>query len=250
MGTFMQPSNHTFAPTRLGRMGHQHGLSLVELMVGIAVGLFVVAAASLVVSSQLNDNRKLLLELQVQQDLRATADIVSRELRRAGYWEVSQAGIANPAIDPSAKPIENPYLNLTASAGSGAVSYEYKRPSSDEGPFGFELTTSGVIRTRLTSQSGFQELTDINTLVVDTFAIVKNDSLPIKLPCPADCPGASIDACWPTVTVRGFTVTITGHAPSDTAITRTITTQVRLRNDEVKYFPNPVPPAVPAVCPV
>lgn len=62
----------------------QRGLSLVELMVGIAVGLFVVAGAIGVVTTQLGDNRRLLLETQVQQDLRATADIITRELRRAG----------------------------------------------------------------------------------------------------------------------------------------------------------------------
>ena len=62
------------------------GLSLVELLVCIAVGMFVVASAAMLVSTQLNDNRKLLLETQVQQDLRAAADIITRELRRAGHW--------------------------------------------------------------------------------------------------------------------------------------------------------------------
>ena len=52
----------------------QRGLSIVEMMVGIAVGLIVVAAATLMVAGQLADNRRLLLETQVQQDLRASAD--------------------------------------------------------------------------------------------------------------------------------------------------------------------------------
>lgn len=56
----------------------QRGLSLVELMVGITVGLFVVAAAATLVANQLSDNRRLLLETQVQQDLRATMDIITR----------------------------------------------------------------------------------------------------------------------------------------------------------------------------
>ena len=51
-------------------------------MVGVAVGLFVVAAASMLVATQLSDNRRLTLETQVQQDLRAAADIITRELRR------------------------------------------------------------------------------------------------------------------------------------------------------------------------
>ncbi len=43
----------------------QRGLSLVELMVGITDGLFVVAAAATLVANQLSDNRRLLLETQV-----------------------------------------------------------------------------------------------------------------------------------------------------------------------------------------
>jgi type II secretory pathway pseudopilin PulG len=243
----MLTRSHFKQPLINVRNRRQHGLSLVELMVGIAVGLFVVAAASLVVSSQLNDNRKLLLELQVQQDLRATADIISRELRRAAYWKVSQSGVVNAALDPAASPEQNPNRAVSVGSGPGSVTYKYKRENDEEGPFGFDLTTSGVIRTKLTSQSGYQELTDANTLMVDVFNVVETRSAPVTLPCPIDCPGASANACWPTLAVRELVVTITGHAPSDPAITRTIVTQVRLRNDVVNFLAGG---AKPAACPV
>jgi prepilin-type N-terminal cleavage/methylation domain-containing protein len=225
-------------PRRRARAA-QRGLSLVELMVGIAIGLFIVAAASLVASSQLNDNRRLMLELQVQQDLRATADIVTRELRRAGYWDVSQDAVSNVAINPTGLPQPNLNLPLVVNGTPGSVQYKYKRlieGTGGEGPYGFRLDNDGVIRTRITFQSGWQELTDINTLVVDTFTVDQTNSTAVKLPCPKDCPGAAGDDCWPTVAVREFTVTITGHAPTDSAITRTVTTQVRLRNDEVNFL--------------
>ena len=81
---------------RKSARGRMRGLSLVELMVGVAVGLFVVAAAALMASGQLSDNRRLLLETQLQQDLRATVDIVTRELRRTGYWASPQSGVPSP----------------------------------------------------------------------------------------------------------------------------------------------------------
>ena len=62
-------------------------------MVGVAIGLFVVAAASMLVVTQLSDNRRLTLETQVQQDLRASADIITRELRRAGHWGKARDGV-------------------------------------------------------------------------------------------------------------------------------------------------------------
>ncbi len=66
-------------------------------MVGIAVGLFIVAGATMVVTTQLGDNRRLLLETQLQQDLRATADIITRELRRAGAEGSATSHVWAPA---------------------------------------------------------------------------------------------------------------------------------------------------------
>jgi len=40
----------------------------------------------MVLTTQLGDNRRLLLEAQMQQDMRTAADLISRDLRRAGYW--------------------------------------------------------------------------------------------------------------------------------------------------------------------
>ena len=54
-------------------------------MVGVTLGLFVVAAAALMVSTQLGENRRMLLESQLMQDLRAASDIITRDLRRASY---------------------------------------------------------------------------------------------------------------------------------------------------------------------
>ena len=64
------------------------GVLLIELMIGISIGLLIAAAAVTFVAGHLNDNRRLLLESRLMQDLRTAADIVARDLRRAGYWAV------------------------------------------------------------------------------------------------------------------------------------------------------------------
>jgi prepilin-type N-terminal cleavage/methylation domain-containing protein len=226
----------------------QRGLSLVELMVGIAVGLFVVAAASLLLSSQLNDNRRLLLELQVQQDLRATADIITREIRRAGHWAVAETAVTNPAAGIT-EAAANANLQLPIDAVTGSthsVEFKYKRANGEEGPFGYKLDPDKVLRAKLTGQSGYHDLTDANTLLVDQFSITPTTSAAVSLPCPTDCPatpGAAADACWPKLSVRDFLISITGHSPTDPAIVRTVTTQVRLRNDDLVF------PLVTNACP-
>ena len=79
-------------PSRIARRPPR-GVSIVELMVGITIGLFILAAATVMLTSQLADNRRLLLEAQVQQDLRATADRARHPPGRL-LGAVLQAGLA------------------------------------------------------------------------------------------------------------------------------------------------------------
>lgn len=219
------------------------GLSLVELMVGIAVSMFVVAAAALLVSSQLSANRRLLLETQLQQDLRATADIITRELRRGSYWASSNEGVPTPA---GGAIVGNPMRALAVN--SAEVHYKYRRGSGLEA-FGFRLDGDGVIRACQSDgsevggqcNSGWQDLTDTNTVEVRSISLsstraglrarTANDDT-LVLPCPNLCADGTT-ACWPTVGVREVTLTLTGRSRNDSAVERTLTSSVRVRNDRV-----------------
>jgi type II secretory pathway component PulJ len=211
------------------RKGSQGGLSLVELMVGIAVGLFVVAAAAMLVSTQLNENRRLLLETQVQQDLRAASDIIARELRRAGHW----ADAAQFVRVAGAAPQVNPFSTLTPDdAATDQVDFAYWRRLNETGPYGFKQE-GNVLKTRL-GLGGWQELTDGNTLRITAFTVTPRNGPAIRMPCPKLC-ADDTDACWPTLTVRELVVDITGQAVVDPAVQRSLRSVVRLRNDLVQF---------------
>ncbi len=216
-------------PMRLRAAQRTRGLSLVETMVGIAIGLIVVAGATLVVATQLGDNRRLLLETQVQQDLRAAADIVTRDIRRSGAWlDSARLGIWTPGAAPQS----NPYsAMLPTSASATEVTYKYLRTAgSSTTDYGFRLQ-SGVIQTLL---GGWQDLTDARVVRITQFEITPHLAPPVKVPCPNDCPGpGTADACWPAVTVRDVVVDITGVSVADPSVQRNLSTTVRLRNDEV-----------------
>ena len=219
----------------------QKGLSLVELLIGVTVGLFVVAAAGMLLSTHLTENRRLLLETQLQQDLRATADIISREIRRAGYWATAQDGVWRPTLP---EPSVNPFRNLIVTAGTqGAIEYDYKRPDNATGPFKYRVH-NGIIKTQLASTTAEQDLTDSRVLYVDSVEITQTTSDTVRLSCPKACPvpatppvapATTIDYCWPLFGVSEFVVTITGHSVSDSSIERSVTSRVRLRNDQVQY---------------
>lgn len=219
----------------------QRGLSIVELMVGVAIGLFVVAAAAMVVTTQLGDNRRLLLETQLQQDLRATADIITRELRRAGYWKEPLAGISIAGAAPSAS---NPYSGITNTAGgpemaasavASTVLLSYSSPVGAENnvvdsaeQLGFRLD-NGVVQTQL-GGGNWQALTDANTMTITAFTMSMNIQSN-TLSCAKACAGLA--NCPPTQQVRAITLDITGQATHDTAVQRSLRSTVRLRNDVV-----------------
>ncbi|MDP1534074.1 MAG: prepilin-type N-terminal cleavage/methylation domain-containing protein [Rubrivivax sp.] len=227
---------------RLSPALRQRGLSLVEMMVGVAVGLFVVAAAAMLVATQLSDNRRLLLETQVQQDLRASLDIVTRELRRAGALtaEVAQVGLASGGAGGQT----NAFGAVTPTdANASETGFSYMRMAGEEGPYGFKLE-GGAIKTRL-GGAGWQELTDPNTLRITEFTVTAQNAAPIQLPCPRLCADGGT-GCWPTVVVREFVVQVTGQAVGDAAVRRSLRSTVRLRNDWVRFndAANPI-----AACP-
>lgn len=212
-----------------GRAG-QHGLSLVELMVGVAIGLFVVAGATMLVSNQLGDNRRLLLETQIQQDLRAAADIIVRDVRRSGYWGAAQTGVWHAgAVAVST----NPYLTLSPAASGVPVSevtFDYSRgvendvaDATDEA--GFRLT-NGAIQMRV--GGNWQPLTDNRTLRVTNFSVTLT-SQPVTLSCFRDCGVAA--NCPPTQSLRELAVLIEGQAANDANVRRSVRSNVRLRND-------------------
>lgn len=227
----LMPRPRSIAARRCSR-----GLSLVELMVGVAVGLFIVAGASFLAVNQLGDNRRMSLEMQVQQDLRATADLIARDLRRGGYWGAAETGVWYSG-GPNVK--SNPYSATDPSTNAALteeVNYQYSRDADfddvddDQERFGFKLD-AGDHTIRMRVGGAWQALTDSNVLKVTRFDVTLNTQS-VTLSCFKECPGpGGATACWPTQALRRFTVLIEGEAVSDANVKRSVSSSVRLRND-------------------
>lgn len=219
----------------------QRGLSLVELMVGVVVSLFVVAAASLLTTTQLSDNRRLLLETQLQQDLRSAADFVARDLRRSGYWAAHQGGTPAPTAGSTVGP--NPGAAIGVDTATNTINYRYSRALGATA-FGLKLENETIKSCQ--GEPGadglcggnYQELTDRRTVRITSFSVAQeragasNNGDAIVLPCPNLCSNGST-TCWPRVAVREFVIGLTGVSTSDTSVTRSLTVGIRVRNDRV-----------------
>lgn len=211
----------------------QRGLTLVDTLIGLALGLFVISNGLVLLASHLNDHRMLVLEARLTQDLRTAAGAIARDLRRAGYW-----GDAGTALQADAAGRDNPYQAITIAATvADGLRLQYSRDASENGvvdtneAFGFRLR-NGSIDTLL--GGSWQVLTDPATVRVTSLRLtptVREASATALCdkPCPPAAPGAAI--CPPRVQVRQVQVEVSGESPVAPTIRRTLQASARIRND-------------------
>ncbi len=213
------------------------GLSMVELLVGTAVGLVVAAAAAGVVGTHQRELRRSLTEARLMQDLRTTAELVARDLRRAGHWSAAASGVR---IEGDAgTPIANPHASIVpALAASSAVTLSFSNGGGDglavddSERFGFRLR-AGAVELQL-GTGNWQAINDPATLVVTTFRVEPRvDEISLASFCAAPCAAGST-VCPPLQQVRSFAVTLAGRSATAVTSTRALHTSVRTRNDAVR----------------
>lgn len=217
------------------RPRHQRGASLIEMMVGITLGLFLLGGAITMFVTNLSSSRIMLLEARINQDLRAAADLISRDLRRSGYWGNAISGTVVGSTATSAT--SNPYTSISCTSCSGTstaqITYTYTQDSTEDNSvgnneqFGFRLS-SGALQMQ-TSSGTWQTMTDANIVTITNFNITESSTgISVASAC-TSTPTSNT----PTVYVRRYDITMTGQATSDSAITRTLQTSVRVRNDRI-----------------
>ena len=177
----------------------QRGLTLVELMVGSALGLIVVAAALLALTHHLRESRSLLLETRLMQDLRTATELVAHNLRRAGPVSETEDGV-----------------RFSHAGAEAEMAYRLR---------------AGVIEMKL-GDGHWQAMTDANTLRVASLNITPQvDETVLTGFCARACPEGSEATCPPRQQVRSLAIRVEGRAAHDAAVTRCAHTTVHLRND-------------------
>ncbi len=245
----MQPSIMLRPPVVQRRAS---GFSLVELMVSIAVGLVVLAGITTMFAHNVKAGGDAMKMARLNQELQATMSLMTRDIRRAGYWGKACCTIGNPDTtsctignpDTTACPVGNPQNNNlftldTPSPNPGScITFSYDRngdgnvdvgssgtsPANDpDERFGFRLR-SGALETRQSgadcAAGGWDGITDTVTTEITglTFELVtKNVDI-----------GAATTS---EIIVREVTITLSGQLRRDTAVSRTLRDKVRVHND-------------------
>ncbi len=237
----------------------QAGLGLVELMVGITVGLIVAAGASMIAVNQISEHRRLMLETQMQQDLRTAADIVQQDLRRAGFrgnadvavWAppraVGSLNEAGPML-----PASSPYAAFAASSTQTGVVVHFLYARPDAATFKYNTTGTpwdneyfGVKWDRSTKvisiqlglddqgQPNWQPITDPDSILIENFVFTPSaQTISLGEFCDKPCGAGTPTAC-PTQTIREVKFTIVGRAKHDPNVVRTLEGAERIRADDL-----------------
>lgn len=209
------------------------GVSLVELLVGLAVGLLVLVGAMAMMVNVQTSSWRLNIEARLNQDLRAAADVMARDLRRSGYWGNAIAG--TQASGATAATAQNPYTAV--SSGSANINYRFSRDVTenntlDDGEqFGFRLL-DGVLQMQ-TASGVWTDLTDDKSLTVTNFSITPSVTvLPLGHRCPKTCAAGAANC--PTTTVRSAQIALTAQAVRDANVVRRLNLSARMRNDQIQ----------------
>lgn len=219
----------------VGRHG-QRGFSLIEMMIGLAVGLFVLGGTLSVFVANVTNSRRMLVEARLHQDLRAAADLITRDLRRAGYWGHAIAGTV--AVGSGSATMPNPYAAISTTASS--VGYNYSAAANGTAAendvldaneqFGFRIDGNGVVQMQTTATT-WQDLTDRNVMKVTALSIDGSASTAVPMGSICSTPMPAGAANYPYIVLRHYTLTLTAQAASDSRVTRQLRTRVKARND-------------------
>ncbi len=249
-------------PAQARRHRPSIGLTLVELLVALAIGLLVVGSTSAFLLGQLEQQRQRLADARLTLALHAVADLAVRELRRAGHW--GRADDAWPASDvPDAARPSNPHVDLlppapTSPGGSSSTitpAWSYGRASTDHPDLRADFardpdevgalrlnTATRAVDLRLAGPSlvpgsgdSWQALTDPQRLRLTQWQLTRRDRTIelLSLCAPASCP-AGDSLCPPRRIQRLLTLDLTGHDPAAPGRPQQLRRVVRLRNDELR----------------
>ncbi len=168
------------------------------------------------------------------QDLRGAAELVGRDLRRAGHWAAAASGVRRGDQAVAA----NPHAQVAPASGAAAtVALSFSTGAGDPMTidnterFGFRLR-NGAIEMQLGARN-WQALSDPGTVVVSSFSVDPHvDEADLSTFCEKPC-AVGNTTCPPRQQIRSFAITITGRSAVDPQVMRALHSSVRVRNDVV-----------------
>lgn len=195
----------------------QRGETLIGLMIGLAVGLIVLAGASAMFVSNIGSNRETLQAGLLDREMKAIRDVMVSEIRRAQYRANSEHRYDGGGFctDDFCNPADAKAFSLTS-----GTNFQFAFDRNEDGArnedecTGFRLVNNAIEMKSGCNNPTWSQLSDPATVQITALSFTVN------------C-GTTTGAAFYNRTVN---ITLTGRLVSDNTVTRTFTEQVLLRN--------------------
>jgi Tfp pilus assembly protein PilW len=222
--------------SRRGATGKQRGLTIIELMIGMALGLFLIAGTLTLFAGHVTSNNALMRTIRLNNELRGTLDLIIRDLRRASYWGTAQTGAWFPGT-PGVQ--ANPFLQLDVTPDSVTYRYDVDGDGLLDADESFRIqhnAADGAVEMLQLDTGGSATSTvpvsdaDLTNITALAFTLTQRT---VSTTCLKSGSGP-VAPTPPVLHVREIFVTITGTLRSDATVTRTLSDSVRVQNDRVE----------------
>ena len=215
----------------------QRGVSIVEMMIGIAVGMFVVMVITQFFVGQIVGNSDLLKTTRLNQELRTIMDLTVRDIRRDGYWANAISGVwydGSPGVttNPLQSIVIGSTVNPATTTSASSVKYSYDVNGNgtveDSENFTIQLNNNAVELVQGILNPTTTTLSDTGTTTIT--------ALNFSFAPAAVTVGCIVAGSNPVLTVRELTISLTGQLTSDPTVTRTMQETIRIRADFDRRF--------------
>lgn len=210
----------------------QLGLTLVELLVGVAVGVMVVGGGVAITVSILTSNTDTVRASRLNQDLAAIMSIMVSDVRRAGYQgELLTKYVNNASLDTTATCIHYGYAD-----GGTAQHYGF-RLSADSNELDMRKNPASFTCIETVTADDWEALNDTNEIEITAFGVTDNSSCVDSdgaVVADGDGDGYCLDEADSVISLRQVDLTLTGRLTKDPNVSATIRETVRIRNNEKK----------------
>jgi len=202
------------------RLTQQRGLSLIEMLITLTLGLLLMAALTSVFTNTLGVNSRSLKTTQLQEETLATMHLISEEVRRAGYSGDFQTQIVDPANQDTSFRNQVAVSAHPDEASNSCITFRYDADqngtySGNNEAFGYRLRNQQVQRRQdaaLCDANGWQGLTSSDVIVVDELTFTLTETVSGSL------------------TEQAVTIYLRAHLKNDADLSRALTQQVVVRN--------------------
>lgn len=203
----------------------QHGLSILELLIGIAISLIVIAAIIGLFANTISGSQRVLDRGKLDRDLFSAMDIMTYDIQRAGFW-------VNATDSSTTNPFMSGTNDIATNASTNCITFSYDKntdgTNSTTDQFGYGLGTNAIqFRQGGTTcasggaGTGWSSLTDTNVITISSFNVTSTNAT-------VNVSGIGTNA----TTYRTVTITLTGNLKNDTTNTRTITRTIKVYNNQ------------------